>query len=65
MLVGNDINKIAEFSDGRIAPAQRAAQFERLRDRIEDCAIRKFQRSTPPGAKLSRSCQKVFQSHGM
>ena len=41
---------------GRIAPAQRAAQFERLRDRIEDCAIRKFQMSEfegkPPGLIL-------------
>ncbi|GAB1715772.1 MAG: hypothetical protein NTAFB05_08140 [Nitrobacter sp.] len=41
---------------GRVAPAQRAAQFERLRDRIEDCAIRKFQMSefegTPPGLIL-------------
>lgn len=41
---------------GRIAPAQRAAQFERLRDRIEDCAIRKFQLSEfegkPPGLIL-------------
>ena len=35
---------------------QRAAQFERLRDRIEDCAIRKFQMSEfegkPPGLIL-------------
>lgn len=41
---------------GRIAPAQRAAQFERLRGRIEDCAIRKFQSSEfegkPPGLIL-------------
>ena len=28
---------------GHVKPDQRAAQFERLRDRIEDCAIRKFQ----------------------
>lgn len=41
---------------GRIAPAQRATQFERLRDRIEDCANRKFQLSEfegkPPGLIL-------------
>jgi hypothetical protein len=41
---------------GRIAPDQRAAQFERSRDRIEDCAIRKFQMSEfegkPPGLIL-------------
>lgn len=40
----------------RIAPGQRVAQFERLRDRIEDCAIRKFQMSEfegkPPGLIL-------------
>ena len=40
----------------RIAPAQRAAQFERLRDHIEDCAIRKFEMSEfegkPPGLIL-------------
>jgi hypothetical protein len=44
---------------GRIAPAQREAQFERLRDRIEDCAIRKFQNSEfegkPPGLILRRT----------
>ncbi|GEC17398.1 MULTISPECIES: DUF1488 family protein [Nitrobacter] len=43
-------------NSGRIAPAQRAAQFERLRVRIEACAIRKFQLSEfegkPPGLIL-------------
>ncbi len=38
---------------GRIAPAQRAAQFERLRDRIEDCAIRR------PNCRNSRASHPV------
>jgi hypothetical protein len=41
---------------GRTAPEQRAAQFERLRGRIEDCAVRKFRNSEfegkPPGLIL-------------
>ena len=41
---------------GHVKPDQRAAQFERLRNRIEDCAIRKFQMSEfegkPPGLIL-------------
>ena len=43
---------------GRATLAQRPAQFERLRDRIEDCANRKFDRSEfegrPPGIILRR-----------
>ena len=41
---------------GRVTPVQRAAQFERLRGTIEECAIRKFQGSEfegqPPGLIL-------------
>lgn len=40
----------------RTAPTQREAQFVRLRDRIEQCASRKFQaqefEGTPPGLIL-------------
>jgi hypothetical protein len=45
-----------EAKAGRTAPEQRAAQFERLRGRIEDCAVRKFRNSEfegkPPGLIL-------------
>ena len=43
-------------SSGRTAPSQREAQFVRLRDRIEQCASRKFVarefEGTPPGIIL-------------
>lgn len=41
---------------GRVTPGRRAAQFERLRDRIENCALRKFRalefEGRPPGLIL-------------
>ena len=47
----DDLERVA-----RTAPTQREEQFVRLRDRIEQCAARKFQaqefEGTPPGLIL-------------